>query len=268
MIFDGYMIATDLDNTLLDDEHRVSERNRNAIDYFIKNGGLFTAATGRAQIAAAEQLKKFSVNAPVILHNGAKLYDFSRDEVIFEKYIEDKRKEAVRIMHEKYPFLGFEVYCSDEKAYVISECKYTSRLKQRKYPTVYDPDDSLYSKNWIKLLMIADKDILDEFEPVYRRYDNGYSVRSGDNFYDIVSDGVSKGKCLARLAKSLNTNIKNVIAVGDNMNDLSLLEAAGISYAVDNAEAQIKAAANFAAPSNNDDALCYIINDIEKKIRR
>lgn len=265
MKFDGYLIVTDMDNTLLTSKHKVSEENKAAIEYFMENGGLFTVATGRAVPAAYEHIKTFSINAPAILHNGAKLYDYETATVLYEEFLADERKNAVKIMHEKYPFLGFEVY-SNEAAYIISECQYTQRLRRRNYPEIYPADESLYQKPWTKLLMIANKKVLNKYIPIYQQYDSGYAVRSGDHFFDIVADGVSKGMGLIKLCGLLGIDIKNTIAVGDNMNDISLLETAGTSYAVENATADAKAAADFIAPSNNENAIAYVIKEIEKRV--
>ncbi len=265
MKFDGYLIVSDMDNTLLTTKHRVTDKTKAAIEYFIDNGGKFTVATGRAVPAAYEHLQKFKINAPAILHNGAKIYDYETKTVLYEKFLADERKNAVRIMHEKYPFLGFEAY-SNEAAYIISECKYTQRLRRRNYPEIYEADESLYQKPWTKLLMIAGKKVLNKYIPIYREYDSGYGVRSGDHFFDVVADGVSKGMGLIRLCELMGIDIKKTVAVGDNMNDISLLEAAGISYAVENATADAKAAADKIAPSNNDDPIAYIISGLEKSI--
>lgn len=266
MKFKGYLFVTDMDNTLLCEDHTLSVKNKEAIDYFINNGGYFTVATGRALPAANEFVSKININAPAILHNGAKLYDFKTNETVFEKHISEDRKRAVKIMHEKYPHLGFEIY-SGEIAYVYAECHKTKRLIERNYPMVMGVSDEIWNAPWTKLLMIAKKQVLDEFVPIYRQYDNGYAVRSGDEFFDIVSSDASKGKALKELAKMLDIPAKNIIAAGDNMNDIELLENANWSFAVENAEDSAKQVAKFIAPSCNDDAIAWIVNELDKKIK-
>ncbi|MCD8390372.1 MAG: Cof-type HAD-IIB family hydrolase [Firmicutes bacterium] len=266
MKFDGYLFVSDMDETLLDSNHNISEENRAAIEYFIENGGRFTIATGRSVSAAGEHIEKFKTNAPAILYNGAKIYNFETGETLFEKFIDDSRKSALRIMHEKYPFLGFEVY-SGEVAYVYSKCRYTARLKERNYPAVYEMRDEIWDRPWIKALMIGEKEVLDKYEPVYRQYDGGYAVRSGDRFFDIVADGISKGKTLKKLAETLGIAPEKVIAAGDNMNDIDMLETAALGFAVENAEPSAKSAANAIAPSCDNSAIAWIVRYIEKSQR-
>ncbi len=268
MNFDGYLLVTDMDNTLLNSEHRVSEKNRRAVKYFTDNGGLFTVATGRTASAARDRITEagalpLAINAPAILQNGAVLYDFQKNSAFYERHIADERKGAARIMHERYPFLGFEIYTTGDEVYVYSPCHLTNRLKKRSGTIIREMTDEVWTMPWTKLLMIAPKDILDKYIPVYRSLDPGYAVRSGDEFFDIVSDEASKGKALTLLAGRLGLDKSRVIAAGDNYNDVDLMTAAGISYAVENARDEIKEAADFTAPHCDDDAIAWIIGEIE-----
>lgn len=263
MKFDGYLFVSDMDATLLKNNHKVSEKNREAVEYFTSNGGLFTVATGRIAAAAAPYLEQININAPAILHNGAQIYDLSLKKTLFERTIEEERKDAIRRVYEKIPELGLEVYTSGGNVYVYRECSETKRFKARNIDVIYGMTDEAWKEKWLKVLLIGEKKLLNRYEPIYRRdYDSGYSVRSGAKYLDVVSSEASKGRALSTLAGIVGA--KRVIAVGDNMNDISMLEAADVSFAVDNAEKEVKAAADFAAPDNNSDAIAYIIEKISE----
>lgn len=261
--FSGYLLVSDMDATLLCDDHSISEKNRQAIEYFIENGGRFTVATGRMVEAVRAYLPKFSINAPAVLHNGAKIYDYDMDKPLFEKFIEEERKQAIKRVYEDFPDVGLEVY-SNEIVYVYRKCEETKRFLTRDYEVVYEMPKEVWTKPWIKVLLIGEKPLIDKYEPIYRaEYDSGYAVRSGDKYLDVVANGVSKGKGLLETAKLMNIGRSKIIAVGDNMNDISMLEAAGISYAVENGSDSVKNAADHIAPSNNNDAIAYIIEHIK-----
>ncbi len=265
MKFDGYLLASDMDATLLTNKHKVSDKNREAIEYFMANGGLFTVATGRMQKAVRAFFNEFHINAPAILHNGAQIYDFNDNRVLFERFIEEERKDALRRVYNDMPELGLEVYC-DDTVYIYRSCSETRRFNNRKYEVVYSMPDEVWQRPWIKCLLIGEKKLLDYYEPIYRRdYDSGYSVRSGKKYLDIVSSGVSKGIALAKLTDILGIEKSKVIAVGDNMNDISMFETSGISCAVENAEAAVKNTADLIVPDNNSDAIAYIIEKLEKE---
>ena len=259
--FTGKLLVSDMDATLLDSRGEISRANREAIEYFISEGGYFTVASGRMVPAVRAYLDRITINAPAILHNGAKLYDFEADKAVYEKFIEEPRKAAIRRVHDEHPELGIEIY-SDELVYVYQSCFMTERFKTKPYEVIYELPDEIWEKPWIKVLIIGEKSALDRFEPVYRReYDSGFSVRSGDNFLDIVATGASKGEGLKRLAALLGIKTGDIYAAGDNMNDIDMLRFAGHSYAVANAEAAVKAAARHAAPSCDGDAIAYIVAD-------
>lgn len=264
--FSGYLIVSDMDATLLCDNHTVSEKNRRAIEYFIENGGAFTVATGRMVEAVKSYIPPLTLTAPALLHNGAKIYDFSKDTVLYEKTIEEDRKNAIKRAYDEIPEVGLEVY-SDEKVYVYRRCEQTKRFLTRNYDVTYELPDDVWEKPWIKVLLIGNREVLDKYEPIYReKYDSGCAVRSGSDFLDVVANGVSKGNALDRLIEMMGFDREKVIAVGDNMNDISMLEAAGISYAVENAEESAKQIADYIAPSNNDDAIAFIIENLEKSM--
>lgn len=262
--FTGKLLVSDMDATLLNSEHKISEENRQAIEYFISEGGRFTVASGRMVDAVRAYFKDFRINAPAILHNGAKLFDYERNASVYEKFIEENRKAVFRRVRKDRPELGLEIY-SDEKVYVYNECFETERFKTKTYDVTYGMPEEIWNKPWIKALIIGHKEQLDEFEPIYRRnYDKGYSVRSGDKYLDIVATGTSKGYGLKRLAELVNIKPQNIYAVGDNMNDIDMLSFAENSYAVENAVPQIKRTAAFSAPSCDDSAIAYVIGQMEK----
>lgn len=262
--FTGKLLVSDMDATLLNSEHKISEENRQAIEYFISEGGRFTVASGRMADAVRAYFKDFRINAPAILHNGAKLFDYERNTSVYEKFIEENRKAVFRRVRKDRPELGLEIY-SDEKVYVYNECFETERFKTKPYDVTYGMPEEIWDKPWTKALIIGHKEQLDEFEPIYRRdYDKGYSVRSGDKYLDIVATGTSKGYGLKRLAELINIEPHNIYAVGDNMNDIDMLGFAENSYAVENAVPQIKRTAAFSAPSCDDSAIAYVIGQMEK----
>lgn len=145
MKFDGYLLVSDMDATLLKNNHTVSDKNREAIEYFTANGGKFTVATGRMQKAVAAFFDQLTINAPAILHNGAQIYDFDNKKALFERFIEEERKEAIRRVHDDMPELGLEVYCGD-MIYIYRPCMETRRFNNRKYEVVYEMPDEVWDK--------------------------------------------------------------------------------------------------------------------------
>ncbi len=260
--FDGKLLVSDVDATLFDSQHQISEQNARAIEYFKAEGGIFSVASGRMRDAVGNYLDLLAINAPAILHNGAKVYDFVNGVTLYEKAIEQERKSAIRKVYCTQPQFGLEIY-SDEHIYVLRECFETDRLRTKNYDVTYHMPDEIWDRPWSKALIIGYEHDLDEFEPLYRReYDTGYVVRSGKNYLDMVANGVSKGNGVKKLAEYLGINRENIYTVGDNMNDLEMIQYAGHGYAVANAVDALKRAADAVVPSNDESAIAYIINNM------
>ena len=260
--FDGILLVSDIDATLFNSQHRISDENKKAINYFKSEGGRFTVASGRMRDAVGNYLDELGINAPAILHNGAVLYDFDTNTVLYKRMIENERKEAIRRAAQDQPQFGIEIY-SDEHVYILQECFETERFKTKDYKVTYGMPDEIWNKAWTKAIIVGTEEDLDEFEPIYRsKYDTGYSVRSGKYYLDIVANDVSKGYGVSCLAEFLNINRENVYAVGDNMNDYDMIEYAGNGFAVENAVMELKKIAKKVVPSNDDSAIAYIINEL------
>ncbi|MDD6795873.1 MAG: Cof-type HAD-IIB family hydrolase [Clostridiaceae bacterium] len=265
-IFDGYILATDMDGTLINSNRKISEANLKAIEYFVNNGGKFTVASGRMVSSVREFIEALKINCPTILHNGAKVYDYDKESVIKEHFIEEDRKDAIRRIYNDKPNIGIEIF-ADEVVYVYRSCKFTERYKRHNFEVIYNLPDEVWNKQWTKVLLIGEKDELDKVEKDYKEnYDNGTSYRSGENYFDIVPNDINKGKALKELVEEEGIDPSKVIAVGDNMNDIEMIEYASYGFCVENGLDILKERAEYIAPCNDKDAIKYIINWLERKI--
>ena len=85
--FDGLLLASDFDDTLYGLNLRIPERNLEAIRYFIREGGYFVMATGRAHRTFAPYAPLVPMNAPAVLSNGAAIYDFQADKMLEQTHL-------------------------------------------------------------------------------------------------------------------------------------------------------------------------------------
>ena len=112
--FNGVLLVSDFDDTLYGSDLRVSEENRRALDYFTGAGGIFTVATGRAHPTFAPHAASVPINAPVVLSNGACLYDFQDDRVVRETFLPRRAARDLQEVARRFPEIGFEAYHQDE----------------------------------------------------------------------------------------------------------------------------------------------------------
>ncbi len=242
--FDGILIASDLDGTLIYDM-KVSNENRQAIKYFIEGGGKFTIATGRAP----EFVKRLDIptNAPLILVNGTVVYD--SDKIIKSYTFPPQMIKVVPEVMEKFKlprvsiFSPMENFVSDPKP----ECflNHTKPINKIVF-CLEDSETAVNVREYLK----------EKYSPEYvfeRSWPQGVEMRSARG---------GKGECLSFIKEY--TGVNTVIGAGDWENDRSLLERADISYAPTNAHPQILKLADKVLVHHKDHLIKHIIEDIEK----
>lgn len=269
-IFDGYLLVTDMDGTLLNDDRKISEENLEAIKYFISEGGKFTIATGRTVESAGRYIHKYfneiHIGVPVGLYNGGKIYDYDKKETVWEAHVEECDKQSVKNIKLDYPNLGLEVY-SGEHTYVYNECKFTRRLEEHYYEAEYNVGDWIMDKQWIKALIIGEKEELDEFEKIAKeKYGLKNAVRSDAHYLEVLPYNTSKGCQVEKICELYSIDINKTIALGDNMNDLDMISKCRYGFAVSNANPRLIQKARYTTVSNNESAIAAAINFVKNRI--
>ncbi len=265
-IFDGLLLCTDLDGTLLNNDGIVSKENLDAIEYFKAEGGRFTFVTGRPPVIAKDIYEIIRCNAPIGCYNGGGVYDFSSEKYLWMTTLPKSFIELVAFADEKMPDIGIQLntekqiyFNKDNPAMEVFRkmtglpnigCHYTD-VSESVIKVVFGHLDGDRVSELAKLLSTHPR--ASEFD----------FIRSEHMLYEILPKGVSKGNLLIKLAELLNIDIAKTVAVGDYNNDISMIKAAGIGYAVENAVPEAKAVADRVTVSNGQHAIAKLIEELE-----
>lgn len=249
--FEGYLLISDMDGTLIGNDRKISENNVNAIKKFQEQGGKFGVATGRTIESAKRYIDNLPVDIPVILYNGAKIYDFERQAVLFEILLEEKIKGIVKRIKEYDSTLGLEIY-SNENTYIYNSCRFTKRFKERNYEVYFEILDDLWKQNWEKVLIVGEKDQMDYIEENFTGiFEKVNLIRSGENYLEILPEKTSKGSAMKKLCEIIDADISNIIAVGDEMNDYEMIKESGYGFCVSNGNKKlVNMCSNVCAPND------------------
>lgn len=264
--FSGILLCSDLDDTLLTTDKQVSQENREAIEYFKQEGGLFTFATGRSVTGIQWPLEMISPNAPVICFNGSGIYDAAAGKMVWETYLDDNAIKVVEFIENTYPFAGIEV-CVNDKIYFCKSNRIVSQHQQDERLPVNEKDYHNILEPWKKVVFLQEEDELPILKNglltsyFTRHYD---FMQSSRHFYEMLPKGASKGAALMILADYLGINRRRTIGIGDNENDITLVRNAGVGVAVANAIPQLLDAADFISTDNNANAVAAIIYGLEQ----
>lgn len=286
------LIATDLDGTLLNEKGLVSDENAAAIKKAIDQDIEFVVATGRSFDAANIPLHRAGIKAPVISLNGA---NTSTED---KKLIRDipMEKENVKVIFDacrKYD-IYFEVFTnkgvfSTSREHFLQvmidiiksanpimpeeELRKTAELRFQfekvEFITSYD---ELFTGKDIRIYKILafslEKSKLKQVRHQLIDEKNIVITSSGDINLEFNNAAAQKGTALEAYAKSLGIGMTDVMALGDNLNDASMLQVAGRSVAMGNALPEIKAMCDFMTGKNTENGVASAIEEMLAEMNR
>lgn len=267
--FDGYLIGSDLDGTLLRKDKSISRENIDAAEYFKSEGGIFTFVTGRMPIGFAPVLNFLRPNGLVGCANGAAIYDTETEKFVWTKALDPAYAELMEFAETNFPDVGFEL--TTDKIYFCRKSPQTERHRiDEELPDLYC-DYRTFSEPAIKVLFALEAGKVPEFERALLAHPKAELfdfIRSDATYYEVLPKGSGKGEVLLKTAELMGIAPEKTIAVGDNDNDVSMLSAAGIGIAVANASERAKSAADMSTVSNMEHAIARIIEDFDKIVKK
>jgi len=265
--FEGILITTDLDGTLLRNDKSISRENLSAIEYFKENAGSFTFVTGRPSVIVGDIYSLVRPNAPVGCFNGGGICDMETGEYLSKHPLSYDVLELVRFVDESMPDMSIQL-CGFENSYF---CKMNDAMEEHRITANFPDLRCHYTefKGELAKVLFAHHDEKELYRlrdlllshPISEKFQ---FVRSAEEYFEILPKGVNKGKNLTDIADSIGIDIKRSIAIGDNDNDASMLEKAGIGIAVKNASAVAKSYADIITVSNEESAIARVIQDIDE----
>lgn len=259
------LIASDLDGTLLNSEHKISEYNKKIISEAHKKGIKFILSTGRPTSAAVKFLDDLNIETDMISFNGAMITNRNGDILYEDNLKPDIGKELINIA-KKYKvyyqgFLGERWNISDSRSEWLNF--YISIAQINDYKEGFE---NIKNFSFSKFMFIGENNILKEIalELDKNLKNKVYYTFSRPVYLEVHSPNVSKANALSFLLKRYNIKKENVMAFGDNNNDIEMLETAEISVAVENAEDIVKEKAKYITKSNIENGVGYFINEYFK----
>ena len=252
--FDGVLLASDFDNTLLYTEDALRsggpvpdlpERNRQALEYFIAEGGRFAVATGRALAAFIRYADMVPMNAPGVVCNGAALYDFSTGEYLETALLDETALERGQVILDRFPAAAVEAYHIGNVIHAVHPNEYTRQHEHlTKVAVTEAPSLQAVPLPLGKLLFESDHETLEAIAAFLKEqgWDRDYElIFSGRTLLETTVKGATKGGMIRRLADRLGISMDHVYCVGDEANDISMLTAAAEGFAPCNCSEAVRA---------------------------
>ena len=262
------LIVTDFDGTLVKSDGMISKETQKSIAEYINNGGHFVISTGRMPSGILPRARELGLKGMLSCGQGAVILDIETKQTVFESRLPNKT--AVSIC-KKMESLGLHIHVYTLWDYYSNmdddALKYYESIVKSKAIVVTDkPISEFVEKENIEpykiMAMVYAEDnerILNEMKK--EGFPNCYVTRSHATLVELGNANNSKGTAVTYLAKHYNIPLEKTIAVGDQINDLSMLEVAGLGIAVKNADPILKERTFTLDYTNDEDALREVIEE-------
>ncbi|MFW7431176.1 Cof-type HAD-IIB family hydrolase [Vagococcus carniphilus] len=274
------MIASDMDGTLLTSHLSISELNKDAVLKAQEQGIEFMVATGRAYTEAKPPLEDAGIRCGMITGNGAQAFDADGNEIFTISIDKKIAKKVMVILRENG--LYFELMTSkgvysdsqpqrlENFATLLAENipHITFKMAIAMASTHLNMLHINYTESYDELIESDDIEVLkvitfsdggqEVLQPIAReieKLDDVHVTSSFPNNIEINHKEAQKGVAVKRLAEAKGIDLKEVMTIGDNFNDVSMLEVAGVSFAMGNAEDGVKKVAKYEAETNVNDGV-------------
>ncbi|MBQ8298908.1 MAG: HAD family phosphatase [Clostridia bacterium] len=280
-------VAIDIDGTLLNSRGKLSARTKEAVRRVINNGVKVVLTSGRVTNSAKQIAEELNSDRYMICDNGASIYDRKEDKVIFEAHIDKttvlqildtcienniyymiftpKRIIVKDLKHMALAFYKQRHNCNDE-ATGINEIIYGGReyIAELDEPftriIVCDQDRPVYNSIVNKLkaydavdLMasphVSNKKIIENEKEIFLSY----------SYAELLPKNTNKWIAIKMLIEKFSINASEVMAIGDNFNDIEMIKHAGLGVAMNNGSPVAKEVARVVAPSNDMDGVATVL---------
>lgn len=269
------MIAFDLDGTALDDKKTMTPRTKSALEKAVEQGIEIVPATGRAFCGVPEIVTSLKGVRYVLTSNGAAVCEIKTGKCIYENNMPlaqtlplMEKLEPLEIMADA--FVEGLCYMKKKNQRLIERIDVSAEMKD------YLVNSRICVENVTEFLREKGADIeklsilfaknpdgtfqnKDEVIAILKEFPEFIFVSGGLDNIEVTVKSASKGDAVIKLGKILNIQREEIMAFGDSGNDLEMIRAAGVGVAMENAEQEIKEAADVITRSNVEDGMAHTI---------
>ena len=278
--FSGVLIASDYDNTMAFTEGALrqqkempslSAENRQAIEYFMAEGGIFSVATGRALPSFSRVCGDLPMNGPAVLFNGAAIYDFASKKYLHTAFLDPSVLPYVAEVLAAWPDAAAEIYHDDDAIHALQP----NALTAVHLHLTHTPTEVLSSVEDVplpvsKVLFEIESEKVNALcdyinaQPWAQEYER--VLPSSAFFIELTARGANKGDMVDTLRRMLHIERQHLFCVGDHANDVGMLRRAAIPFAPENAIDEVKAVEGVhILPHADHHAIAAMIEELDKR---
>jgi len=258
------IVFSDVDGTLLNSEHKITALTEKAIKELRKKDIPFVITSARSPSGIYPILNEYDFTCAIVSYSGALILDENRN-VLFHKGIDKSSAKGIIEFIENNNFdMSWCVYSLDE--WVVKDKSDPRIIREEtivKANATQGSIDTITDKEVNKILCICNPNETVEIEKRLREAFPDYSiVKSSDILIEIMENGITKADAIHTLCSLWDVRLENVIAFGDNYNDVEMLETAGHGFLMGNAPDELKKRIKIHTNDNDHDGIYYALLDM------
>lgn len=256
-------VALDLDGTLLTDDKKISEVNKQILKDLEKKGVKILLVTGRTYISAKPYAEELGIGDFLIVYNGAKVVNYKNDKILFEMPLDANHvKEVIKIARNKN--IHINLY-KDNKWFVEDNTnRETKHYAKNTGLTPVLKDFDTFEDYVMTKITLLDLNSSKEFHEVCDEVASKlagkvHTAKSQPVLFEILNKNINKGIVLKNVLDSLDIPMEECAAFGDAYNDLEMLTAVGYGVAMGNAPLEIKERVRFVTDTNENNGVAKFL---------
>jgi len=253
-------VFSDIDGTLLNSQHQITPKTEEAIKNILKQGIPFIPVSARPPYAITPYTEQLGAQHGMICYSGALILDKNLT-ALYSVILAPQDLQKLNALLADFAHLsisyyaGLDWFCNDvNNNWIKQESEITGLSTKFLQGNLTDVH---------KILVMGSAEEIQRVEPVLKQALPHLSIqRSKDEYLEITNSAATKAKAIQFMAQHLGISAEQVIAFGDNFNDLDMLQYAGLSVAMGNAPDAIKQVAKEVTATNNEDSIALVLNRV------
>ncbi len=263
------LIVSDFDGTLLRSDGTIAEQTKEKIRRYVADGGKFAISTGRIPVCILSQLQALGLTGAVACSQGASIVDIESGKMLLDGRLDNEKAIAVC---KKMEEMGLHIHVYEPWAYYSNMRNKAfadyEQIVQVKGVVIDDkPMSQFLQESGCEpskiTALVAPKDrewVCKELTKTFAS-PSCYVTSSAKTLVEIGNNAYTKGTSVQFLADYYGISMDKTIGIGDQQNDLAMVQAAGLGFAVKNADMQLQKHAQVYPLSNDEDAIGAIIEE-------
>jgi hypothetical protein len=269
------LYISDLDGTLLNADASLSDEAAQRLNTLIDKGLNFTVATARTQATVVPMLSKLKLKLPVVLMNGAAVYDTKSKEYVYTATFGKGIAEYITKTAEKHGVSGFCYNIRDNKLHTFYDNLATDAMRDfyteraEKYKKEFTKVNNLHEAADDSTVYFCFMNTKEKLEKLCDEFSKSSSIKyefypdiydENNYFLELLSVEASKKSGALTVKKIAGAD--KMVGFGDNLNDIPLFEACDECYAVENAKPRLKEIATDVIGSNAKNGIVIFLENV------